>query len=283
MARRRRGGHGEGGHENTERWLLTYSDLITLLMVFFVVLYSMSRADGAKFASLSAALQQAFNVGVLTGPQAGPGRGRGVMPPQDFGGMPQPVQGEDFNRMRTQMIQVAEGLSAPGAITVTPSREGIVVSMSGSALFDSGRADLKPTGAELLLRLGDELRRMPNEVRVEGHTDNIPISTALYASNWELSSARSVAVARFLAEVAGVQPQRLSAIGYGEHRPVADNHTREGRARNRRADIVILYPQPPTDLVWPANTPSANQWLPEPTPAMRGSVAAEASGAAGGR
>jgi chemotaxis protein MotB len=269
------GGHGGHGGAGAERYLITYADLITLLMVFFIIMFAMSRADGAKFATLSEALERAFNIGVFGATGSAPGRGRGVLLPQDFSGIPPQVMGDDYNRLRSQLIQVAEGLSAPGALTVTPSREGIIISLSGSLLFDSGRADLRPEGVQVLKVLGEELRKMPNDVRVEGHTDNVPIHTALYASNWELSAARAVAVARYLSEVAGVAPGRLSAVGYGEFRPVADNSTREGRARNRRADIVILYPQPPQELTWPLNAPSASgSWLPEPTPVMRGSAPA---------
>jgi|DewCreStandDraft_2_1066082.scaffolds.fasta_scaffold00162_6 chemotaxis protein MotB len=291
MTARRRfpaGGHGSGqsghGGAGTERYLITYADLITLLMVFFIIMFAMSRADGAKFATLSEALERAFNIGVFGAISTSPGRGRGVLLPQDFSGIPQQVIGEDYNRLRTQLIQVAEGLSAPGAITVTPSREGIIISLSGNLLFDSGRADLRPEGIEVLKVLGEELRKMPNDVRVEGHTDNVPIHTALYASNWELSVARAVAVTRYLSEVVGVAPSRLSAVGYGEFRPVADNSTREGRARNRRADIVILYPQQPQELTWPLGAPSASQsWLPEPTPVMRGSTPAASSARSGHR
>jgi chemotaxis protein MotB len=114
-------------------------------------------------------------------------------------------------------------------------------------LFDSGKSDLKPRGMTLLDTLAERLRTMPNEIRVEGHTDNIPIATPLYPSNWELSSARATTVGRYLAEHSDVAPNRIIAAGYGEFRPVASNDTREGRARNRRVDLVVLFPQSPGD------------------------------------
>jgi flagellar motor protein MotB len=126
-------------------------------------------------------------------------------------------------------------------VEVAPTRDGIVISLSGNVLFDSGRADLRPEGLDLLDALVGRLSEMPNEIRVEGHTDNVPIATPLYPSNWELSSARSTTVARYLSEH-GVQPARLVAAGFGENRPVVPNDTREGRARNRRVDIVIVSP-----------------------------------------
>ena len=119
--------------------------------------------------------------------------------------------------------------------------------MSGSALFDSGRADLKPDGVVLVDSLAVRLRDMTNEVRIEGHTDSVPISTPLFPSNWELSSARATTVARRLSEFGGLKASRLIAAGYGESRPAASNDTQEGRARNRRVDIVILSAQSVTD------------------------------------
>jgi chemotaxis protein MotB len=119
-----------------------------------------------------------------------------------------------------------------------------VISLAGNLLFDSGKSDLKPRGMTLLDTLAERLRTMPNEIRVEGHTDNIPIATALYPSNWELSSARATTVGRYFAEHSDIAPIRLSAAGYGEFRPVALNDTREGRARNRRVDLVVMFPQP---------------------------------------
>ena len=132
-----------------------------------------------------------------------------------------------------------------GSVDVGASREGIVISLAGNLLFDSGKSDLKPRGMTLLDTLAERLRTMPNEIRVEGHTDNIPIATPLYPSNWELSSARATTVARYLAEHDEIAASRLSAAGFGEFHPVAPNDTREGRARNRRVDLVVLFPQTP--------------------------------------
>jgi chemotaxis protein MotB len=120
-----------------------------------------------------------------------------------------------------------------------------VISLAGNLLFDSGKSDLKPRGMTLLDTLAERLRTMPNEIRVEGHTDNIPITTPLYPSNWELSSARATTVARYLAEHDDVSASRLSAAGLGEFHPIAPNDSREGRARNRRVDLVVLFPQGP--------------------------------------
>ena len=130
-----------------------------------------------------------------------------------------------------------------GNVKVGFARDGLVISLSGNVLFDSGQADLRPDGLPILDEVAWRLASLKNELRIEGHTDNIPITTPLYSSNWELSAARATTVARYLAEH-GLAPKRLSAAGYGEYRPVASNDTREGRSQNRRVDIVVLAGQP---------------------------------------
>ncbi|HLI25959.1 MAG TPA: flagellar motor protein MotB [Chloroflexota bacterium] len=265
MAARRRG-HHEEGHANHERWLITYSDLITLLMVFFVVMYSMSRADTTKFARLAASLQRAFNVEVLKGNVPTSLHGQdGTL--QATSALQEALASAGTTPLDTGLISTADELRAVltrlpppprgGNVQVGTTRDGVVISLSGNVLFDSGKAELRPEGQVLLDVLAQHLRLIPNDLRIEGHTDNIPIHSTLYPSNWELSSARATTVARYLAQH-GIAPQRLIAAGYGEYRPAAPNDTREGRARNRRVDIVILssaqatFPnRPDTDLVPP--------------------------------
>lgn len=248
VARRQR--HAQQGHGNSERWLLTYADLITLLMVFFVVMYSMSRADVAKFAKLQAAIQRAFNVQVLKGntPTSLHGEDgsrdlRGAVPDtREFAATTSlsPKLITTLEELRTALLQIPQPASLSGSIQLGTAREGIVISLSGNVLFDSGKADLRPAGLPLLDAFAERTRDLPNQIRVEGHTDDIPIQTPLYPSNWELSAARATTVARYLAERGRIPASRLIAAGYGEHRPVASNSTREGRARNRRVDLVIL-------------------------------------------
>lgn len=226
----------EENHGNSERWLLTYADLITLLLVFFVVMYSISKADDRKFAKLNASLQKAFNVMVLQGQDttAVSGKPGGISGNSVF---------DDFITVREELLKSPDDLGYKGSVNVTLRKEGIGVSLSGNLLFDSGRAELKPGASMVLNRLAQQLRRSFNEIRVEGHTDNIPAESDLYPTNWELSSARATAVSRYLIEVGRIEPERISATGFGEYRPVADNKTRESRSLNRRVDIVIVYPE----------------------------------------
>jgi chemotaxis protein MotB len=239
----------EAGHGNHERWLLTYADLITLLMVFFVVMYSISRADIAKFAQLQDSLKRAFRVDVLRGDNPTSLHG-------DYGTdtIMSPIQeavilpGSDerlvatLTALRQAVAQLPENERANVLVGMT--REGVAISLSGNVLFDSGRADLRPRGIFLLDTLADQFRLLPNDIRVEGHTDNVPLVSDRFPSNWELSAARATMVVRYLAEERGISFQRLSAVAYGDTRPVAPNDTREGRARNRRVDLVILNSSP---------------------------------------
>jgi chemotaxis protein MotB len=250
--------HHAEEHVNHERWLVSYADMITLLMVLFVVLYAMGQTDKSKLEALRTSLQRAFSVEVLRGTEATSLRGSSgssLVPPvvplaitQEVIAMtgettPDPRMVATLQEVRQAMIEVPVPPETSGSVDVGASREGIVISLAGNLLFDSGKSDLKPRGMMLLDTLAERLRMMPNEIRVEGHTDNIPIATPLYPSNWELSSARATTVVRYLAEQANIAPQRLIAAGLGEVRPVAPNDTREGRARNRRVDLVILFPQ----------------------------------------
>lgn len=232
MSRKR---HAEEKHANNERWLLTYADLITLLLVFFVVMYSISKADESKFKRLSASMQKAFNTMVLQGTdttavggESGPDVGNAVL--------------DSFINIRSGVLKIAGEMGAQDRVSVTLEREGIAISLSGNLLFDSGRAELRQESVKLLDGIAERLRTLPNEVRVEGHTDNIPVGSDQYPTNWELSTARATVVTRYLSEVDGIPPARLSAQGFAEFRPITDNNTKASRSQNRRVDILIIYP-----------------------------------------
>jgi chemotaxis protein MotB len=245
--RKRQGGHGEGGHENSERWLLTYADLITLLMVFFVVLYSMSQADSEKFRKVSAALEQAFNVDVLQGSSSSSihdGASAPTTPVEEL--FTAPEHATEVARIKSKIEAVLEGTRQQSPdVAVGADREGVVIRLSGSYLFDSGRAELKGNALGVLDAIAGEIRALPNEVRVEGHTDATPIESPRYPTNWELSAARALAVTRYLSEADGIRAERLIAAGYGEFRPLAPNDSRENRALNRRVEIHLLSSNPP--------------------------------------
>lgn len=216
--------------ENLERWLLTYADLITLLLAFFVVMYSMSRIDNKKFGQVSDALNTILKGGpsVLRFADEPQKNGHGLLQLGNLRMVQQKIE-DKFKEMGKQDVLKTE-------IT----ERGLVVHIMESALFDQGSAELKSRAMEVLDLIANELRDRPNHVRVEGHTDDTPIHTAVYPSNWELSSARATAVVRYYTENRTIPPERISALGYGEYRPVVPNNNIENRAMNRRVDVVIL-------------------------------------------
>ena len=236
---RRHKGH-EGGHENAERWLLTYADLITLLMVFFVVLYSMSSADSTKWKQISAALQQAFNVDVLQGQSATSIDSSPAAPAPPIDNLINDSEVPQVTRLQNKIQAVLDGASQAPDVTVGVDREGVVIRLSGSYLFDSGRAELKPNSLAVLDAVAAEIRPLANDVRVDGHTDSTPIDSPRYPTNWELSTARALAVTRYFNESDGIRADRLMAAGFGEFRPLVPNDTREHRAQNRRVEIHLL-------------------------------------------
>ena len=250
--------HGGGG--GSERWLLTYADLITLLMVFFVVMYSISEADKDKYLALKSSLQRALNGDTSSLPsvvklESGDSLieahtaakdtvsekrdpGDNTMSPFDtVGNVP---DGDKIGQLRQVMAEQAEAQGVAENVEVFVSNEGVVVSLSGNLLFDSGRAELKSEGLIFLDSVAEVVRPWPNRLRVEGHTDSVPIDSDLYPSNWELSATRAVAVARYFVEQEKLDPRRLGATAYAEFRAVADNGTRDGRQRNRRVDILVI-------------------------------------------
>ena len=264
MARGRRHKGHEGGHENAERWLLTYADLITLLMVFFVVLYSMSSADSSKWKQVSAALQQAFNIDVLQGQAAMSIADAPAAPAPPIDSLISDAEVPQVARLQSKIEAVLDGASQAPDVTVGVDREGVVIRVSGSYLFDSGRAELKPNSLAVLNAIASELRPLANDIRVDGHTDSIPIDSPRYPTNWELSTARALAVTRYFSETDGIRADRLMAAGFGEFRPLVPNDTREHRAQNRRVEIHLL-----SSVQTPATA------LPSPTPETQRVVSTE--------
>lgn len=240
MSGRRRGGHG--GHANHERWLLTYADLITLLLVFFVVLYSMSQSDYKKRYDLQRSLTSAFHVTS--------GAAKDVLPPADpsvlIGGnavLPETAAMIEIQeRLEQKLAEKGQGKGQNGEqqVTTAITQRGLVVSLANSAFFDPGSARLKPEAMGLLTTISSVLSSAGRPVLVEGHTDDIPIATAQFPSNWELSTARATTVVRWMVERHYLPPSRLSASGYGEYHPVVPNTSPANRAKNRRVDVVVL-------------------------------------------
>jgi chemotaxis protein MotB len=215
--------------------------MVTLLLTFFVLLYSFSTVDVQKFRAIMAAFQG--TLGVLDG-------GKIVTTTSSVNDAALDMDSAfDLSQRNVEQIQalmeqmqalVAAG-QLPGTVELLHEERGLVVRFADRAFFDLGKADIRPNAQPVLDQIAEVLRPLANHVRVEGHTDTLPINTERFPSNWELSTARATSVIRFLIEEKQMSPERLSAAGYGQYRPVDTNDTMEGRARNRRVDLVIMH------------------------------------------
>ena len=244
---------GKEHHEEhmDETWLIPYADLLTLLLALFIVLFASSNVDKEKFAAIA----QAFSIEM---------GGAGVLPPGGVGTdpnfpiypssppSPSPTGNDDIEGQfeetelhNLQELQIElekyfeeEGLNANIGMHI--DERGLVISFNNSVLFDSGKANIRPEYIPMLTKMGAIINRLGHYIRVEGHTDNMPIRSGQFPSNWELSVIRATTVVRLFTDSSNIESETLAAVGYGESRPVATNDTVEGRAKNRRVDIIIL-------------------------------------------
>ncbi len=252
---RRGGGHGE--HENEERWLLTYSDMITLLMALFMVLFSISSVNTSKYNQLQKSLQDAFSGKILSGGKQIVNSGsQGKSPAPTATPAIEPIKpqiGEkstesqkakddkEFRRIKQEIDAYARKHGLSKQLQTVIAKRGLVVRLlTDRVVFDPGQAVLKPPAVPLLTGVGHALQiDKTHPIMVEGHTDNVPISGSQFPSNWELSTARASVVVRFLIHT-GIDKFRLGAAGYANLYPVASNSTAIGRSKNRRVEIVLL-------------------------------------------
>ena len=237
-------------HVNHERWLVSYADFITLLFAFFVVLFASSQSDKKKQIKLSEAMQSAFTpLGTFDAHSRTPplsdidaasiatGKPSPLTAPHPAAGR-ETLEQIEVRLRRLLAQQVAAGHIPPSGMTIRLIPDGLVISLHEAGFFSSGSAEVRPASIPMISILAKTLPAGP--LRVEGHTDNVPIHTAQFASNWELSTARSAAISRLLLERGPIDPANLSAAGYAEYHPVASNATGFGRAQNRRVDVIVL-------------------------------------------
>jgi chemotaxis protein MotB len=254
-----------------ERWLVSYADFITLLFAFFVVLYATAEADQKKQAAFSESINEAFRaLGIF--PDALQHR-EGANVASDAKETPAVpmniVMGEDVlapAQVKKDLEQIGRELQqklsnevANHTVSIQMGRDGLVISMREAGFFASGSSTPKPETTQTLRRIATALSRSHFDLRVEGHTDNIPIHNLQFDSNWELSTSRATNIARLLLDMNGIRPDRLAAAGYAEFHPVAPNSTPEGRAKNRRVDLVVL-PRSKVDFSEPDAAASSGVW-----------------------
>jgi len=225
--------------ENHERWIVSYADMLTLLFALFVVLYATSDANPNKLKIVKTSIDKAFSVDIKTG-------SAGASPIFDTGGgLAQgidQIKSQDLINLSNQLGSFAKQNGLGNSIQVRSDVSSITISLQDNLLFDSGSADLKPGSQDVLAAVATALGGLPNQIRVEGHTDNVPVNNPEFPTNWELSATRASRVLRVLLATGDLKPSQMFLAGYGDTRPIADNATPEGRALNRRADIVIEYP-----------------------------------------
>ncbi|GKX68407.1 OmpA/MotB family protein [Inconstantimicrobium mannanitabidum] len=239
---------------NNERWMLTYLDLITLLMVFFVVLYASSNVNQKKLEEVTKSMQVAFGTDgknlvskettggtavISTGKANGTATTSSNATKQAETTKKQSEE-EKLDEIQAEVDKLVNNSSLKGSVSTTIQERGLVISFKDNIFFESGKAELKDDMRNKLNSIANILSKINNYIRVEGHTDSLPINTAQFNSNWQLSSVRAANVVQYLVENTKLDAARLSSVGYADQRPVASNSTDAGRSKNRRVDIVIL-------------------------------------------
>ena len=266
--------HKHEEHENHERWLVSYADFITLLFAFFVVMYSISSVNVGKYRTVSESIKAALNP--IVSPPSSPtpislSASKAALMAPDAPGSKEVV----IRKLRN-LVNSIKAVPQMSMMRITKKVNGdIVITIPDQLLFNSGEAAVRSEALPFLQGLSGALIELNRHTKVEGHTDNVPIRTALFPSNWELSAARAVMVVRVLSELYGVPSNHLAAVGHADTRPVTENLDSEQRAKNRRVEVVILEQAPPAPTLETGNnvdefgrptedlSPSASQLVPE--------------------
>ncbi len=290
MARKKRKHEEEA--ENLERWLVSYADFITLLFAFFVTMYAMSRVDEQKLGSAVESLQRALGSLIpiqVSQRESGAFTNKTVpFNPTIIGNIEGHIktgEADSFQKLAEEIQKEVEKLTGSVGKGTAPSdnqikyiidKRGLVIRVPEAFFFNSGEASIRQEFTPILYALGKSLVKIPNHIRIEGHTDSIPINNHQFPSNWELSTTRATSIVRYLLAYHSIPPSKISATGYGEFRPIAPNKTTEGRMQNRRVDVVVLSTkegetEPPEiktspQVSSPPTTPPAVQF-PRPTEA----------------
>lgn len=238
--------HHEEEHENAERWLMTYADLITLLLAVFVVLYSTAEQDTAKFKKVIGAMAQVFDAPKASGP--GFGNAKEIALTKDGkiqdstaqAGGEQAAPQKKQETLESVQKSLADEKGLGKGLSTKMTEQGLVINVEEKLLFASGKTDFKEGAESVLSRLAAHLKKVPNPIQINGHTDNVPIHTRDFPSNWHLSSARAIKTAEFLIISEKMPMQRIHVAGYSETAPAADNATADGRSKNRRVELVLI-------------------------------------------
>ncbi|NJN69399.1 MAG: OmpA family protein [Nitrospira sp.] len=244
--------HKHEEHENHERWLVSYADFITLLFAFFVVMYSISSVNVGKYRTVSESIRAALNPVVSPPSSPAPftlGANKAALTAPDAPGSKELVV-----RKLRNLVKSIKAVPQMSMVRITEKVNGdIVITIPDQLLFNSGESAVRSEALPFLEGLSGALAELNRHTKVEGHTDNVPIRTAQFPSNWELSAARAVMVVRVLSELYGVPSNHLAAVGHADTRPLTENLDPEQRAKNRRVEVVILEQAPPAPALETGN------------------------------
>lgn len=247
--RRRRGKNRQQNKGGAPAWMVTYSDMVTLILVFFVLLFSMSQIDMIKFEALSQSFRERviFDFMPSAIPMESPSErmnhAESTKQSNDFksfAGDSDRDEEDSLSRLIVNVETFLEEHDLTDVISANRTERGVVLVLQESVLFDTGEAEILNSGKPFLKKIGELLTEIPNHVKIEGHTDSRPINSYRYPSNWELSGARASSVIRYLLDENDLDASRFSLAGYGDTRPVKPNDTLENMQENRRVEIVIL-------------------------------------------
>ncbi len=226
---------GGGGGEGAPAWMATFSDMATLLLTFFILLLSFATMDIVKFRDAMGSIQQALGFMPV-----GTGMFQQSSSPANFDLPVSKGAGGVNQQLSNDIKEMIEERGLQDDIDFESTPRGVILRVKGRLFFPPGDASLKPEAYPILDRIAELIKKFPYRVSIEGHTDNIPIKSAKYASNWELSMARALSVLRFLTKSKGIDPKKLSIAGFADTKPIAPNDTPEGRAKNRRVEFVFF-------------------------------------------
>lgn len=223
----------EEEHENADRYLITYADLITLLLGLFIILYAISNVDATKYEKMTTAMgsvfgSEKFRIDVKVPTPIVRGDEAAINP---------------MENLKRDLNDIINLNSLNNSVSIEDNQRGVTIRILDDILFTSGDADLNKRAKEVLNLIAEIIKKLPNDIRVEGHTDNIQIHTARFPSNWHLSITRALNTAYYLINTEEIDPDKVSVVGYSEYNPIADNSTPEGRAKNRRVDIIVIKNQ----------------------------------------
>jgi chemotaxis protein MotB len=253
-------------HVNHERWLVSYADFITLLFAFFVVMFAVSQVDTNKVGRFSESVRAASKWQLFEDAATAPVSGVPNKIAEDNEKMVSNEQRQNARDLAILIKEILQDSLASGRVGVIDGPDGVIIRLNDTAYFPSGQASLRADHLKDLEALAKVMLRLPNHVRIEGHTDPRPIQTAIYPSNWELSAARAASMLRFLSS-AGVPEEKLAIVGYADRRPIVSNDTEAGRQKNRRVDVVLLREKGVSEGAPPKAIEAPVPQLPPATPA----------------